>query len=108
MVEADSHLSLLPVYILDISKVFVHIIDMLFIGLRDIGLGDVLDGDNVDENINVVPRCCAAYYRDWWAPPPPKSLRNGHNVGRRMMVEVLPRGIVRAALTMTATTVGAE
>ena len=52
MVEADSHLSLLPVFILNIYKVFVHIIDMLFIGSRDIGFDDELDGDNIDENID--------------------------------------------------------
>jgi hypothetical protein len=33
MVEADSHLKLLPTSILDINKVFEHI-DMLSIGLR--------------------------------------------------------------------------
>jgi hypothetical protein len=32
MVEADSHLKLLPTLILDIYKVFEHI-DMLFIGI---------------------------------------------------------------------------
>ncbi len=37
MVEADSHLNLLSIYILVIYKVFEHI-DMMSIGLRDIGL----------------------------------------------------------------------
>ncbi len=49
MVEADSHLNLLPVFILDIHKVFEHI-DMLSIGLRDIRHDDELDGDNDGEN----------------------------------------------------------
>ncbi len=33
MVEADSHLKLLPVYMLDIDKVFEHI-DMLSVGIQ--------------------------------------------------------------------------
>ena len=51
MVEADCHLNLLPASILDMYKVFEHI-DMLSIGLRlrDIGLGNELDGDNDDGN----------------------------------------------------------
>ena len=51
MVEADCHLNLLPVSLLDMYKVFEHI-DMLSIGLRlrDIGLGNELDGDNDDGN----------------------------------------------------------
>ena len=48
MVEADSRLNLLPVYILDMYKVLEHI-DMLSIGLRDIRLGNELDGDNDNE-----------------------------------------------------------
>ena len=57
MVEADCHLNLLPASILDMYKVFEHI-DMLSIGLRlrDIGLGNELDGDiddgNKDDNKN--------------------------------------------------------
>ena len=51
MFEGDSHLKLLHTSILDIYKVFEHI-DMLSIGLRlrDIGLGNELDGDNDDGN----------------------------------------------------------
>jgi hypothetical protein len=63
MVEAESHLKLLLASILDLYKVFEHI-NMLLIGLRDIGLGDKLDGNNNDKNnddenhIDAALLCC--------------------------------------------------
>ena len=65
MVEADSHLKLLPIIILDMYKVFEHI-NMWSIGLRDIRLGDELDGnyDKIDKDENDVDAellCCILY-----------------------------------------------
>jgi hypothetical protein len=65
MVEADSHLKLLPIIILDMYKVFEHI-NMRSIGLRDIRLGDELDGDydKIDKDENDVDAkllCCILY-----------------------------------------------
>jgi hypothetical protein len=92
MVEADSHLNLLSIYILVIYKVFEHI-DMMSIGLRDIGLGDELSWRETMMNTTMtrttLMSCrCAAYYRNGWAPPPPMLAYEGPYVGRRMMVEV--------------------
>jgi hypothetical protein len=67
MVEAESHLKMLLASILDLYKVFEHI-NMLLIGLRDIGLGDSLMATTMIRTMmtrtTLMPRCCAAYYRD--------------------------------------------
>jgi len=94
MVEADSHLKLLHVYILDMYKVFEHI-NMLSIGLRDIGLGVMSSMATTTRSMRMTltPHCCAAYYM---------PACGGHDNGRRMFVEVLLQGRVGVVMAMMA------